>query len=98
MKLYSRPYKPDPEKACEACIFGAGEHAEWCPVSEFRVVNGLLLWDSPGAEYPILASDAECVNPGSEATVYNLCEPRVPDLFLSSLNNANQNDPYSENL
>lgn len=26
--LQSRPYRP--EKCCEACVFGRGEHAEWC--------------------------------------------------------------------
>lgn len=26
----SRTYKPDPQKCCERCVFGTGEHAEWC--------------------------------------------------------------------
>jgi len=26
----SNPYHPDPEKCCEACIFGRGKHADWC--------------------------------------------------------------------
>lgn len=26
----SRVYKPDPQKCCERCVFGTGEHAEWC--------------------------------------------------------------------
>jgi hypothetical protein len=26
----SNPYHPNPEQCCEACVFGAGEHAEWC--------------------------------------------------------------------
>jgi len=26
----SNPYHPDPAKCCEACIFGTGEHADWC--------------------------------------------------------------------
>jgi hypothetical protein len=26
----SNPYKPDPAMCCEACVFGRGEHAEWC--------------------------------------------------------------------
>ncbi len=26
----SNPYKPNPEKCCEACIFGSGEHVDWC--------------------------------------------------------------------
>ena len=27
----SRPYRPNPEMACERCVFGRGEHAEFCP-------------------------------------------------------------------
>jgi hypothetical protein len=26
----SNPYKPNPAKCCEACVFGRGEHADWC--------------------------------------------------------------------
>jgi hypothetical protein len=26
----SNPYKPNPKYACECCIFGTGEHADWC--------------------------------------------------------------------
>src|ERR1700690_3328585 len=26
----SNPYRPDPAHCCEACVFGRGEHAEWC--------------------------------------------------------------------
>jgi hypothetical protein len=26
--IVSRPYQPD--ACCEACVFGRGEHAEWC--------------------------------------------------------------------
>jgi hypothetical protein len=28
--LNSRPFHPDPEKCCEACVFGTGLHAPWC--------------------------------------------------------------------
>jgi hypothetical protein len=28
--LTSRPFRPSPEKCCEACVFGKGEHADWC--------------------------------------------------------------------
>lgn len=28
--IVSRPYDVNPEKACEACIFGRGEHTPWC--------------------------------------------------------------------
>lgn len=26
--LMSRPYRPNPNLCCEACVFGRGEHAE----------------------------------------------------------------------
>jgi len=26
----SNPYKPDPARCCEACVFGRGEHAAFC--------------------------------------------------------------------
>ncbi len=29
-QIVSRVYKPNPDKCCEACIFGRGEHVEWC--------------------------------------------------------------------
>ncbi len=30
--IVSRPYHPDPQRACPACCFGGREqHAEWCP-------------------------------------------------------------------
>ena len=32
--LTSRPYHPDPKECCERCVFGCGQHAEWCPVGE----------------------------------------------------------------
>jgi len=38
--LNSRPYNPSPEKCCEACIFGTGEHAEWCKVPAWAKVTG----------------------------------------------------------
>ena len=30
--LVSRPFNPDPEKCCLACIFGSGVHADFCPL------------------------------------------------------------------
>ena len=30
-EITSRPYRP--EQCCEACVFGRGEHAEWCEKS-----------------------------------------------------------------
>ena len=30
--IRSRQYRPDPEKCCSACVFGEGEHADWCVV------------------------------------------------------------------
>jgi hypothetical protein len=26
----SNPYRPNPEKCCEACVFGSGKHGDWC--------------------------------------------------------------------
>jgi hypothetical protein len=28
--IVSRPFHPDPEYCCEACVFGRGEHSDWC--------------------------------------------------------------------
>jgi hypothetical protein len=28
--LVSRAYRPDSEKCCESCVFGKGEHANFC--------------------------------------------------------------------
>ena len=28
--IVSRLYKPDAERCCEVCVFGRGEHADWC--------------------------------------------------------------------
>ncbi len=28
--LNSRPFRPDPQQCCEACVFGKGEHSEFC--------------------------------------------------------------------
>jgi len=33
----SNPYKPDPEKCCEACVFDRGEHAPYCRLNWKRV-------------------------------------------------------------
>jgi hypothetical protein len=30
-EIVSRPYKNDTGSACEACVFGRGEHAVFCP-------------------------------------------------------------------
>lgn len=29
--LTSRPFEPNPDVCCEACVFGRGPHADWCP-------------------------------------------------------------------
>lgn len=34
--LTSRPYKPDPEKCCERCAFGRGNHAIWCAETQLN--------------------------------------------------------------
>lgn len=28
--IHSNPYHPDPGHCCERCVFGSGEHAEFC--------------------------------------------------------------------
>jgi hypothetical protein len=28
--IHSFPYRVNPEKACEACVFGSGKHEAWC--------------------------------------------------------------------
>ncbi len=40
--LVSRPYKPDPGKCCERCVFGRGEHAEWCEKGKLQVVKRFI--------------------------------------------------------
>lgn len=37
--LNSRPYNPDPAKCCEACIFGRGEHADFCARGQFTLAE-----------------------------------------------------------
>jgi len=29
-EIVSRVYQPNAAMCCEACVFGSGEHAEWC--------------------------------------------------------------------
>jgi hypothetical protein len=29
--IVSRPNRPNPDLCCEACVYGKGKHAEWCP-------------------------------------------------------------------
>jgi hypothetical protein len=36
-ELISRPYEPNPEHCCEACVFGRGDHAEWCETGRDEV-------------------------------------------------------------
>jgi hypothetical protein len=28
--IHSLPYRVNPEKACECCVFGTGQHEVWC--------------------------------------------------------------------
>jgi hypothetical protein len=30
--LNSRPFRPDPQQCCDRCVFGGGQHADWCTV------------------------------------------------------------------
>lgn len=34
--LQSRPFHPDPEKCCEACVFGGAAHAQFCAMAKPR--------------------------------------------------------------
>lgn len=34
--ISSREYRPDPRQCCEACVFGRGQHAEWCTAAAAR--------------------------------------------------------------
>ncbi len=44
--IKSRPYNVDPNKACEKCVFGTGQHEHWCPYSvwvrEFNIIDDYL--------------------------------------------------------
>jgi hypothetical protein len=42
-EITSRPYQPDPETCCEACVFGRGEHAEWCRFNEQQIRGAYLM-------------------------------------------------------
>jgi hypothetical protein len=37
--LVSRVYRPDPAKCCEACAFGRGNHAPWCPEGRVQAMK-----------------------------------------------------------
>jgi len=36
--LQSRPFRPAPDKCCERCVFGRGDHAHWCKRSAVSIV------------------------------------------------------------
>lgn len=42
--ITSRPYHPDPQMACERCVWGRGEHAEWC--DNYKIQVYLRKWIS----------------------------------------------------
>ncbi len=46
--LTSRRYNPSPEHCCEACVFGRGEHADWCWICP-RCGKAVDLRDCPDA-------------------------------------------------
>ena len=31
-EIQSKPYQPNPDLCCEACVFKRGQHATWCAV------------------------------------------------------------------
>ena len=48
--ITSRPFHPD--KCCERCVFGSGEHAEWCragiiPFSGTIITRCHTLFETP---------------------------------------------------
>jgi hypothetical protein len=47
MSITSMPFRPNPEMCCEACVFGRGEHAEWCYVrtATCPMCDGELVFD-----------------------------------------------------
>lgn len=44
--LQSRPFRPDASKCCEACIFGSGEHADWCAENLYANKGFQAAWES----------------------------------------------------
>jgi len=36
-ELTSRPYRPNPAKCCERCVFGNPWHATWCPENKAHI-------------------------------------------------------------
>lgn len=43
--LNSRPFRPNPQQCCEACVFGKGSHAAFCkewPANRKRIISKLI--------------------------------------------------------
>jgi len=40
--LTSRPFRPDPQQACERCCFGSGYHAYWCELGEPAWIESMV--------------------------------------------------------
>lgn len=53
-EITSKPYQPDPEQCCEACVFGTGEHAWFCPERYRDMWRSIadVFAEEYGAEYP----------------------------------------------
>lgn len=60
--LQSRPFRPNPEQCCEACVFGSGVHEPWCPQETCRLYLELL---ALGSSVP--SSAAETVAGGQQS-------------------------------
>jgi hypothetical protein len=42
-EIVSRVYQPNPAYCCERCVFGRGQHAEWCQAGiDFQVMQLFL--------------------------------------------------------
>ena len=39
-EIASRRYRPNPDVVCERCVFGTGEHSDWCGVGKERIFFG----------------------------------------------------------
>ena len=70
----SNPYKPNPQQCCEACVFGRGEHAEWC--SQYVCPHCTVPW----------SQIYDCSSPNCDCE----CHETEPDLTPQGLAEALQ--------
>ena len=46
----SRPFRPDPARCCERCVFNTGDHAAWCPVNKNSAMLAMIEESAPFTE------------------------------------------------